>query len=455
MEDYLCPIAAGPIQAAVSLPGSKSLTNRALVIAALADGPSLLSDVLLAEDTRLMIEALRALGVRITVDENDCVAEITGCGGQLPVSEVALACGNSGTTMRFCAALTALANGEYTLDGVARMRERPIGGLVETLQALGANIEYLGQAGFPPIRVSAGGLNGGHVSFHSPESSQLVSALLLVSPYARRDVYIDVMGDVPSVPYLVMTTKLMDLFGVVVVEQFAYQALDSDPQALAAQPSRRVRACKFIVESSQRYRGLSWTVEPDASNATYFLSIPAIVGGRLSVDGLGTESIQGDAKFVDVLEKMGCSITREAHCLTVEGPNDGQRLRGIDVDLNEMPDTAQTLAVLSLFADGPTTIRNVSNLRVKETDRLSAMSTELTKLGAVVDEKADGLTIHPPQVLQPARIETYNDHRMAMSFALAGLIHQGVSIADPHCCSKTFPDFFDRWTSLIGSIDTR
>ncbi len=450
MDDYVCPIAAGPIDATVSLPGSKSITNRALVMACLADGPSLLRKVLLAEDTLIMIEALRALGMRMTVDERDCVAEITGCRGHLPVTEATLDCGNSGTTMRFCTALTCLANGRYTLDGVERMHERPIGGLVETLKSLGAGIDYLGSAGYPPIHVAASGLSGGHVSFHSPPSSQFVSALLIVSPYARRDVYIDVTGDVPSASYLAMTTKLMDFFGVAVVEQYAYQA--NDAIVGAAQPARRVRGCKFIVESSQRYCGTTWTVEPDASNATYFLSIPAVVGGRLCIDGLGLESIQGDAKFVDLLEQMGCLVTREAHRLTVEGPRDGAGLRGIDVDLNDMPDTAQTLAVLALFAKGSTTIRNVGNLRVKETDRLSALSTELTKLGAVVEETSDALIVHPPQTIRPARIETYNDHRMAMSFALAGLKCKGVTIADPLCCSKTFPDFFRTWTSLIESI---
>ncbi len=414
----------------MTLPGSKSMTNRALIAAALADGPSLLSGVLFAQDTRLMIDALGALGIAHTLDEENCVAEITGCRGHIPTCEAKLFCGNAGTVMRFATALVALGQGRFQLDGVERMRQRPIGELVEALRALGGGVEYLGQEGYPPIAVHAGGLRGAHVSLTSPESSQFVSALLLAAPYAAGDILIEAAGNVPSIPYLKLTTAVMSRFGVAVVEQY------------------EEGGARFIVEAPQRYQGTNLTIEPDASNATYFLAAPAVTGGRVTVDRLGTDSMQGDVCFVDVLEKMGCRIERGPTRLTVYGPTGGNRLRGIDVDLQDMPDTVQTLAVLALFADGPTVIRNVANLRIKETDRLAALNRELTKLGAVVEEGPDRLRINPPAQVIPAAIDTYDDHRMAMSFALAGLKCPGIAINDPECCEKTFPDFFDRFEHL-------
>ncbi|MCH7808756.1 MAG: 3-phosphoshikimate 1-carboxyvinyltransferase [Planctomycetes bacterium] len=433
MKSYLCKTARRPLNATVTVPGSKSITNRALVTAALADGNSLLSGILLAEDTRLMIAALGALGIRITLDEKACAAEITGCSGQLPASEATLFCGNSGTTIRFCTALVALGHGRYELDGIERLRERPIGGLTEMLETLGAGIEYLGKDRYPPLRVHASGLGGGHVSCRRVESSQLVSGLLMAAPYATGDVFVDVLGSVTSAPYLRMTTAVMSAFGVTVIEQY------DDTEA------------KFIIESSQRYRGTALAIEPDASNATYFLAAAAVTGGRVTVEGLGTDSIQGDTRFVDLLERMGCTIERHPTHLTVIGPPVGTRLKAIDVDLNDMPDTVQTLAVTALFADGTTTIRNVGSLRVKETDRLVALSIELAKLGGVVEEFGDGLKIHPPVELTPASIDTYNDHRMAMSFSLAGLRCSGIEINDPQCCQKTFPDFFERFEGMLAA----
>ncbi len=406
------------------------MTNRALIAAALADGHSLLTGVLLAEDTRLMFEALRALEIPITVDESSCAAEVTGCRGQIPASEAELFCGNAGTVMRFCTALVATAHGRFRLDGVKRMRQRPVGGLVEALQALGAGVEYLEKDGCPPIIVHANGLRGGQVVVPSPESSQMVSALLLAAPSAYGDVLIEVTGDVPSLPYLKLTTALMDRFGVSVIEQY--------DQSTA----------KFIIEAPQQYRARTLAIEPDASNATYFLAAPAVAGGRVTVEGLGVESLQGDVGFVDILERMGCRIERHPRRLTVIGPQEGRPLRGVDVDLNAMPDTVPTLAVIALFADGPTVIRNVANLRVKETDRLAALSCELARLGAAVEELSEGLRIAPPARLRPARIETYDDHRMAMSFALAGLRCEGLVINDQQCCEKTFPDFFQRFELL-------
>jgi len=421
-----------PLDAVVRLPGSKSLTNRALVVAALADGTSRLSGVLLADDTRHMIEALRSFGIRVGVDAAACTAEVRGCAGLLPAGEADLFCGNSGTTIRFCTAMAALGHGRYQLDGTPRMRERPIGQLVEALQSLGTPVEYLDREGYPPIAVRGQGLGGGHVAFDSPPSSQLISALLMAAPRARDDVLIEVTGQVVSVPYIRMTLAVLGAFGVGVVDQIG----DED--------------AKFIVPAPQPYRGREYAVEPDASNASYFLAAPAVAGGKVTVEGLGTASVQGDARFVDVLERMGCRIDREPDRLTVHAPPSGTRLRRIDVDLNDMPDMVQTLAVLALFADGPTRITNVENLRVKETDRLSALAHELSNLGAGVQEAPDGLTIRPPDRVQPGCVNTYDDHRMAMSFALAGLGAEGIVINDPDCTAKTFPDFFERWATMCG-----
>ncbi len=430
MSTYTCRAATTPLDATVAIPGSKSLTNRALVCAALADGTSILSNVLIAEDTMLMIEALRALAISITLDGPGATCEVTGCRGHIPESEADLFCGNSGTTIRFLTALTAIGEGAYRLDGVARMRRRPIGELGAVLQTLGAGIEYHGDEGFPPLTVHASGLRGGSVSFSSPQSSQMVSALLLAAAYANRDVFIEIEGVVPSSPFLRMTTAVMEQFGVSVI-------------------AGRTPTLRYIVESSQRYRATTLAIEPDASNATYFLAAPVVAGGRVTVRGLGRRSVQGDVGFVRVLERMGCTTAQAAAETTVIGPPAGQLLHGIDIDLNDMPDTVPTLAVLALLADSPTTIRNVANLRVKETDRLAALTIELRKLGAEVDEQADGLVIRPPRRLIPASIETYDDHRMAMSFALAGLKCPGLRIENPECCSKTFPDFFDRWEAML------
>ncbi|MBI1826815.1 MAG: 3-phosphoshikimate 1-carboxyvinyltransferase [Planctomycetes bacterium] len=431
MSVYRCQPLTRPLDAVITLPGSKSITNRALICAALADGSSILRNVLLADDTRLMMDALRALGIAITVDEKKPVAEVTGCRGFMPSEDAFLSCGNSGTTLRFCTALAALGNGQFTLDGVARMRERPIGDLVEALQGLGAGIEYMNREGYPPIVVHAQGLRGGQVVLESPASSQFVSALFLSSPYASRDVKIELRGEVPSIPYLRTTLAVMEEFGVSVLHE------------------SHERESRFIVAAPQRYQGTTYTIEPDASNATYFLAAAAIAGGRVTVEGLGTYSIQGDAKFTRVLEQMSCRVGQMGTSTTVTGPPDGARLRGIDIDLNDMPDTVQTLAVVALFADSPTTIRNVASLRVKETDRIAALREELSRLGAKVDEFTDGLRIFPPiRGVVPAKIRTYEDHRMAMSFALAGLMIPGIEIENPECCGKTMPDYFERFERL-------
>ena len=479
MSEYVCHGVSSPLDAVVHLPGSKSITNRALVVAALADGHSILSNALLAEDTWLMVEALRALGISMTVDENERLIEVTGCGGHIPESEAQLFCGNSGTTIRFCTALAALGQGRFELDGIARMRQRPIGGLVTALQSLGAAVEYLGQEGYPPLVVHARGLRSGEAFFDSPQSSQMVSALLLVAPCARGDVLIEIGGHMPSAPYLRTTAAVMERFGVSVLSRLPDPSRDHreprtsvradsrmpDPSrdrqgAVASDaPADAANAIRFIIEAPQRYRGATYSIEPDASNATYFLAAPAVAGGRVTVDALGTQSIQGDARFVDVLEAMGCRVVCEPSRLTVHAPADG-RLRGIDVDLNDMPDTVPTLAVLSVFADGPTSIRNVASLRVKETDRIAALACELQKLGATIQEAPDGLTIVPPgprasdpPATSPPLIDTYNDHRMAMSFALAGLRIAGLRINEPECVAKTFPEFLPTFERMLAPAD--
>jgi 3-phosphoshikimate 1-carboxyvinyltransferase len=418
--------AAGPLDAVVRPPGSKSLTNRALILAALADGDTELTGALFSDDTELMIDALRTLGIKVDADRDGERIAVTGCGGNIPATAAELFCGNSGTTIRFCTALCALGAGPYVLDGNDRMRQRPIADLVDALRATGALVGYVNQEeeGYPPVEVRRGGLRGGRITFDAPASSQYVSALLMVAPYAMEDLFVELRWMV-SAPYLVMTTKLMGSFGVSVVE------------------STDGRSARYIVPAPQRYTGRSYAIEPDASNASYFLAAPAIAGGQVRVEELGMNSIQGDIQFVDVLEEMGCRIDRKADSLCVYGPPPGQRLRGVDVDLNDMPDVAQTLAVVALFAEGPTTIRNVGNLRVKETDRLTALATELGKFDARVEIREDGLTIHPPGKPVPARVETYDDHRMAMSFALAGLAVDGVEILDPTCVNKTFPGYFE------------
>lgn len=422
-----------PLDAVVRLPGSKSLTNRALVIAALADGHSTLTGALFSDDTELMIDALRDLGIDVIADREDCTIRATGCAGLIPATEADLFCGNSGTTIRFLSGVCALGSGPYRLDGNDRMRQRPIGPLVDALRTAGVVMGYDDREGYPPVTIRQGMMRGAVIHFDSPPSSQYVSAILLSAPCARGDILIDITGEVVSAPYLTMTTRLMDAFGVSVIEN-----IDAS-------------AARFVVPAPQRYMSRTLAIEPDASNASYFLAAPAVAGGSVTVEGLGTQSIQGDVRFVDVLEQMGCVVERHPNRLTVTAPQSPQQLVGVDVDLNAMPDVAQTLAVVALFAKGPTVIRNVANLRIKETDRLAALAAELRKLGAEIDEQPNGLRINPPDHPQPAIIKTYDDHRMAMSFALAGLRIVGVEIQDPQCVNKTFPDFFDRLERMVSS----
>lgn len=417
----------GAVGGSVVVPGSKSLTNRYLGCAALADGRSVLRGASSSDDTGAMLDGLSQLGVRTEVEPAQREIRVVGCRGHLPADEAEIDVGHAGTAMRFLAALACLGFGRYRLDGSERMRARPIGPLVDGLRALGADIGYEGNEGYPPLAVFARGLAGGEVGFGAPPSSQFVSALLMVAPYAKRDVMLRIDGSLPSRPYVDMTIDVMRSMGV--------ELLESGGQ-------------RFIVPAFQRYQPGEYVIEPDASAATYFWAAAAITGGRVRVDGLSRGSRQGDAHFVDVLARMGCRVDESREGLAIRGPAEG-RLRGIDVDLNEMPDTVQTLAVAALFADGPTTIRNVANLRIKETDRLAALASELARLGAQVDVREDGLTVHPPGRVGPGQIATYGDHRMAMSFALAGLVVDGILVRDAGCVSKSCPDYFELLESLV------
>lgn len=421
-----------PFDARLRVPGSKSLTNRALLLAALAEGESTLRGPLLAEDTRRMIAALETLGVKLEREAGSEDLRVHGTGGAIPRGESRLELQNAGTAMRFLTAACCLpalnpptqdGSGAHVLDGNPRMRERPIGELVDALRAIGARVEYLGQRGYPPLRVHGQGLAGGELRLGPTLSSQYVSALLQIGPCCDAGITLHFDGPVTSQPYVAMTIGLMRRFGAAVEVDEAFTRLRVEPGG---------------------YRAIDYGIEPDASNASYFLAAAAIVpGSQCVIEDLGHESLQGDVGFAHVLERMGANVSVSEDRIVVGAPQRG--LTGIDVSLNHMPDMAQTLAAVALFADGPTTIRDVGNLRVKETDRLAALQNELTKLGATVLVHGDDLRIDPPapEALRPAAIDTYDDHRMAMSLALVGLRVPGVVIRDPGCVGKTFPDFFD------------
>ena len=408
-----------PLDARVRPPGSKSITNRALVCAALAEGESTLSGVLDSDDTRVMIAALRQLGIGIEASDEGRTLRVAGCGGVIPAKSAELFVGNSGTTMRFLTAMLTLGRGEYRLDGIARMRERPIGDLVDALRQLGARVECQGSNNCPPVVVKADGLAGGRASIRGDISSQFLSAILMAAPYARSTVSLHVISTLVSVPYVTMTYRMMQEFG-------GHPGLDFDYNSIE-------------ISNSYRYYGRPYEIEPDASAASYFFAAAAIAGGRVTVEGLTQLALQGDVRFIDSLAQMGAKGSYGENSITVEGGD----LHGIDVDMNGISDTVQTLAVVALFAEGPTTIRNVGHIRHKETDRLAATATELRKLGATVEELDDGLVIEPPgKNFRGAEIDTYDDHRMAMSFALAGLKVANVVIRDSGCVAKTYPGFF-------------
>ena len=435
----------GPLAGQVEVPGSKSITNRALLLAALAEGESELTGGLESDDTVVMREALEALGIR--VDVSSSTWRVEGRGGRFQVPSRPLDCGNSGTTARFLTAALCLAPGPVVIDGNARMRERPISDLVTALRALGAGIEFQGRTDCPPVRVLGGGLPGGRARIDGRKSSQYVSAVLQAAPYAARDVELAfVEGVIVSRPYIDLTLDVMRTFGA----RVEWRGTASE---------ERIR-----VEAGRRYLASRYVIEPDASSAAYPFCAAAIAGGRVTVSGVPKQSLQADFKILDLLERMGCRIERAGHRLTVVGPGPAPaasgaatgpaagapsaRLRSLgEVDMNDFPDAVLAYAVVCLFADAPTTIRNVANLRIKETDRLAALETELRKLGAGAKAGPDWLRIEP-RPLHGAEIATYDDHRMAMAFALAGLRVPGVVILDPGCVSKTWPGYFDAFSRL-------
>jgi 3-phosphoshikimate 1-carboxyvinyltransferase len=424
----ITPPGRTPPKGSIRVPGSKSLTNRALIVAALADGSSTLLGALNSEDTRVMIDALRKLGIAVEHDVITAEIKVRGCGGGIPARAAELYVENSGTSLRFLTAMVATGSGTYRLDGTPRMRERPVADLLTALNGLGADARSDLGTGCPPVTVRATGLDGGYTFVRGDVSSQFLSGLLMALPYSRAVTTVEVEGTLVSRPYIAMTLAVMEAFGV--------------------RPANHAFK-RFNIEPA-RYRGRTYLIEPDASAASYFFAAAAITGGSVTVEGLGTESIQGDIRFVDLLEHMGCRAVRDRDSTTVTGGP----LRAVDVDMNEISDTVMTLAVAALFARGVTRIRNIAHVRHKETDRIAALATELRKLGATVEEQPDGLIIIPPDRVSPAEIATYNDHRMAMSFALVGLKAPGITILDPGCVGKTYPQYWDDFEMCFGGIET-
>jgi len=417
------------------LPGSKSISNRILLLAALAQGTTEIRDVLISDDTERMLEGLRTLGVPVE-QVAATVFKVQGCAGALPVKEASLFLGNAGTAFRPLTAALALSGGHYTLSGVARMHERPIGDLVTALRALGANIDHTGNEGYPPLEIYPATLTGAEkVAVRGDVSSQFLTALLMALPLLGSRVTVEVIGELISKPYIEITLAMMARFGVQV---------------------ERDGWASFSVAADSRYvsPGVAY-VEGDASSASYFLAAGALGGGPVRIEGVGSDSIQGDVQFADALALMGARIEQGANWMAVQAPLSGQ-LHAIDLDCNHIPDAAMTLAVAALFADGTTTLSNIASWRVKETDRIAAMATELRKVGATVEEGADYIRITPPAdavILNPAAgIDTYDDHRMAMCFSLAAFGTQGMRINDPKCVAKTFPEYFSAFAKVTRAV---
>ena len=415
-----------PVNAAVTVPGSKSFTNRALLTAALADGESELTGALFSDDTRYMASSLRKLGITVEADAGASRFVVTGAGGRIPVDRAELYIGNAGTAARSLISFVALGQGTYIIDGDEPMRRsRPISDLLGALGQLGVDARSQFDNGCLPVAVHANGIAGGKARLDAGKSSQFLTSLMLVAPYTTCGLQIEMTGPFKT-QYIDITMAVMDAFGVP-VEHEGYHT--------------------FHIKGGQGYQPREYAIEPDASNASYFFAAAALRGGRVRVDGLSASSPQGDVHFVDVLEKMGCAVTRGESGIEVVGPR--KALHGVDVDMKETSDTWPTLAAIAPFADGPVTIRNVEHTRWQESDRIEAMVTELGKLGVDITEHQDGVTISP-STIKPGSVDTYEDHRIAMSLALIGLKIPGICINDPGCVSKTFPTYFD----VLGTLQT-
>ena len=407
-----------PVDATIEVPGSKSYTNRALLVAALANGRSTLTGALFSDDTRYMCNALRTLGVQLDAEEAQATFIVNGNGGDIPVESATLDIGNSGTTSRSLVSYVSLGHGEFVIDGDEPMRRsRPIADLLDALTQIGVPARSQFDNGHLPVIVQADGLEGGKTRLDASKSSQFLTSLLLIAPYAKNDMEIEIVGTLKT-PYIDITTSVMEAFGVTVAHN-NYR--------------------HFRIAKQQSYQPREYQIEPDASSASYFFAAAAISGGRVKVKHLHLASAQGDVQFVRVLEKMGCQVNADADGIEVIGP---ERLRGIDVDMKALSDTALTLAAIAPFADSKTVIRNIEHTRWQETDRIHAMVTELRKLGIPVVEHRDGVEIMPAPIV-PSVIDTYEDHRVAMAFSLIGLKAPGVKICNPGCVSKTFPHFFE------------
>jgi 3-phosphoshikimate 1-carboxyvinyltransferase len=406
------------LRAAVRVPGSKSLTNRALLIAALAAGRTRLTNALFSDDTLTFAQALQTLGFDVQLDPSHREMSVTGLDGVIPAKQAQIFCGNAGTAARFLSAFLTLGNGGFVLDGDARMRSRPISDLVSALTQLGARLE-ISSSNCPPVKIFGSGLPGGQTSIAGDISSQFLSGLLMVAPYAKAPVDIRVTTELNSRPYIDMTLGVMCDFGVE-IEREGYR--------------------RFMIHPGRYHSEATYTIESDASAASYFFAAAAICTGTIRVENISRRSKQGDMAFLDVLQQMGCIVSEGEGYIEVSG---SAALCGVDVDLRDIPDTAQTLASIAPFAITPTHIRGVATSRLKESDRIAATCTELARLGVHVEEHPDGMTIHPCQSFEPAIIQTYNDHRMAMAFSLTGLRVPGLKIDNPACVSKTFPDYFD------------
>ena len=419
--------ASSQAQGTITLPGSKSISNRTLLLAALSQGTTEIRDLLASDDTSRMLEALEKLGVTL---ENfaDNAWRVTGCGGHFPNKQADLFLGNAGTAFRPLTAALALAGGEYVLSGVPRMHERPIGDLVDALKQAGAEVQYLGNDGFPPLKISPPQLDlSKPIKIRGDVSSQFLTALLMALPLTKQQATIEVVGELISKPYIEITLNLMAKFGVQ-VQRNGWQS--------------------FTIPANSHYTSPKEIfVEGDASSASYFLAAGAIAGS-VTVTGLGKDSIQGDVRFAEALAQMGGNIDYGDNHITA---NKAAQIQTIDLDCNHIPDAAMTLAILALFAKGTSTLRNIASWRVKETDRIAAMATELRKVGATVEEGADYITITPPATLIPnAVIDTYDDHRMAMCFSLVSLGGVPIIINDPNCVAKTFPHYFAEFKKLIA-----